>query len=583
MEEQKWWICDLFDEDTLPIDVNRVLRGNRRDKMLPDTHGSIWMELIACEEQDPRRFSGRSASTRQEILKMLDLGDSKLPVKRLVTLWNNTSWKPRITKWCSSGLGVATFNLTSWDEMARRRIDEFWFETFDSILDSVEGLSSGNAAQVKCEDVAQLADLRSPRQNEEIWGLFFPLFKKPPTRVRAEVSDQDAQRWRALNFLTQLPTPAYKAAYQFVLEHPNVVYCDPRVTIKEIRGIGATVAAIMMHVSRWVNVNPARFSDREDNKPPLREDFCPALKMAKGGDPKRSALELQQAVFHFVRDRMHELTNEAIAWLLNDYDVSRDEYADRFDHLVWRDLLVMVYQHIGPRFQGLAVINFNFCNPNTLFSKPMSGMPRVVANSINHHPEIEMNPALQGPEAWEERFRRVEAEILKWAIDRCERSLAKDNSALPDRTLAVIESELKKFVSVLTKHNVVGPTALDLPRNKSPPIPPSTQVISVKPTAGQLAQSAIPVNEIDSGRPDVTDEHDRLLATARQVTPHYQDGEGIPGSSIESLLPARPFSTRHDRPRQEETGIASMSGCRERRIDQAVRKHSVRRASSQGS
>ncbi|KAJ9413922.1 hypothetical protein QL093DRAFT_2107741, partial [Fusarium oxysporum] len=40
-----WWICEFYDKDTLPVELDIKLRVNRRDLTLPDTHGQIWLQL----------------------------------------------------------------------------------------------------------------------------------------------------------------------------------------------------------------------------------------------------------------------------------------------------------------------------------------------------------------------------------------------------------------------------------------------------------------------------------------------------------------------------------------------------------
>jgi hypothetical protein len=62
---------------------------------------------------------------QRQMLESLRLGGSaKFPIRRLATLWRNNNWKGMITRWCSTAVGRETFNISSWDEMMRCRIDE---------------------------------------------------------------------------------------------------------------------------------------------------------------------------------------------------------------------------------------------------------------------------------------------------------------------------------------------------------------------------------------------------------------------------------------------------------------------------
>lgn len=124
-EDQLWWICDLYDKDTLPPEVNIRLRANRADPTLPDSHGQIWNELATLESTDEKIFKGSNAAIEKEMLQRLRLSSgAKFPIRRLVTLWKNVEWKKMITAWCCTPLGQTTFNISTWDEMARCRIDD---------------------------------------------------------------------------------------------------------------------------------------------------------------------------------------------------------------------------------------------------------------------------------------------------------------------------------------------------------------------------------------------------------------------------------------------------------------------------
>lgn len=111
--------------ESLPGDLNIKLRANRRDSTLPDSHGQIWMKLHRLAEVDGTLFEGSTKVVQERMLESLGLGGSiRFPIRRLVTLWRNNNWKDRISRWCRAAVGRETFNISSWDEMARCRIDE---------------------------------------------------------------------------------------------------------------------------------------------------------------------------------------------------------------------------------------------------------------------------------------------------------------------------------------------------------------------------------------------------------------------------------------------------------------------------
>lgn len=142
-EAQSWWICDIYDRgwflttslyplfmltalaDQLPTQLSVRLRANRLGSTLPDSHGQIWMELVALANADHSLFRGNQGLVHNEMLQALHLsGQVKFPIRRLATLWKNTSWQPMITRWCRTAIGRATFNVSLWEEVARYRIDD---------------------------------------------------------------------------------------------------------------------------------------------------------------------------------------------------------------------------------------------------------------------------------------------------------------------------------------------------------------------------------------------------------------------------------------------------------------------------
>jgi hypothetical protein len=111
--------------DTLPPHLRIQLRANREDITLPDNHGQIWTELATLSSRDNRLFQGSNRAVEQEMLEQLRLSSRvKFPVRRLVTLWRNLSWRSTITRWCRTSIGQATFNISTFEWMASCRIDD---------------------------------------------------------------------------------------------------------------------------------------------------------------------------------------------------------------------------------------------------------------------------------------------------------------------------------------------------------------------------------------------------------------------------------------------------------------------------
>ncbi|KAL5345474.1 hypothetical protein ACLOAV_009224 [Pseudogymnoascus australis] len=86
-EGPHWWICDIYDKDTLPPRIRIRLRANRVGHILLDNHGQIWMELATLAKQDETLFQGSTTKVKEEMLETLGLSSRVgFPIDRLVTL-----------------------------------------------------------------------------------------------------------------------------------------------------------------------------------------------------------------------------------------------------------------------------------------------------------------------------------------------------------------------------------------------------------------------------------------------------------------------------------------------------------------
>ncbi|PVH90418.1 hypothetical protein DM02DRAFT_547825, partial [Periconia macrospinosa] len=86
-EEERWWVCSIYDKDTLPPHLRIQLHANQEDIVLPDNHSQIWTELATLASSDSQLFQGSNRSVEQEMLEKLRLSSRiKFPVRRLATL-----------------------------------------------------------------------------------------------------------------------------------------------------------------------------------------------------------------------------------------------------------------------------------------------------------------------------------------------------------------------------------------------------------------------------------------------------------------------------------------------------------------
>lgn len=98
------------------------------------------MQLVLASGQNETLFRGKKPLVEEQMREILRLGSERFPISRLVTLWKNDRWRSMITRWCETEVGRATFNISTWDWMASYRIDNYWFSTFEEVLETLQRL-----------------------------------------------------------------------------------------------------------------------------------------------------------------------------------------------------------------------------------------------------------------------------------------------------------------------------------------------------------------------------------------------------------------------------------------------------------
>lgn len=92
---------------------------------MADSHGQVWMQVVAASSQDPDLFRGKAAQVEDQMIDVLQLGSEKqFPTRRLATVWRNERWRKMATRWCETSVGRATFKISTWDWMISYRIDD---------------------------------------------------------------------------------------------------------------------------------------------------------------------------------------------------------------------------------------------------------------------------------------------------------------------------------------------------------------------------------------------------------------------------------------------------------------------------
>lgn len=108
--------------DRLPPDLLLLLRANRTDCTLRDTHGQVWTQITGYATKDPAAFQGKITQVAQRMVKVANV--SRDIGRRMATLWENQSWQAMLTQWSRTAVGCTLFNLSLWTELSRFRVDD---------------------------------------------------------------------------------------------------------------------------------------------------------------------------------------------------------------------------------------------------------------------------------------------------------------------------------------------------------------------------------------------------------------------------------------------------------------------------
>ncbi|KFY91984.1 hypothetical protein V498_05204 [Pseudogymnoascus sp. VKM F-4517 (FW-2822)] len=415
---QAWWTCRVYDTDRLPHRLRMRLRENRQGSTLPDSHGQIWMELATAAKFDPSLFQGVDRPVKYEMLDMLGLsGTVKFPIRRLVTLWRNLSWQTIITSWCQTAIGRATFNLSLWDDMARFRMDDFWFDTFDSVLKVITKLGKGALESMSLSDWNCLVRLKAARSDTALQSLFYP-GASPDVLANLETKGCSC---RHKEFLVACTDTTYYEIYTKIQQNSNIRFLDIQAFLYSSRAHGKVLSQVLTHVGQWLSTRMAPVGAQDTKKAQLWEHFLPAFRRRDGDETEAEerARTLQRQILASSRDRVSELTREsARSYLSKLPDAQGEAYLERFSHAIWRDILLVVRDAAGGQFQG-PLAKFNRQDPNDLPQRRQSMLMQNVRESVSRIPEISSNPALRNSAALDELMVAVKA----WAVEKNEKAL----------------------------------------------------------------------------------------------------------------------------------------------------------------
>jgi aryl-alcohol dehydrogenase-like predicted oxidoreductase len=130
-----------------------------------------------------------------------------------------------------------------------------------------------------------------------------------------------------------------------VLSTLDLGFANVHSLLKTTKQEGKLMSMAISYVSQWLNCDPARVGERDNNnnKLPLRNDFLPALQERCRDTAKEQSIKLQEQLLKYVRDNSGNFTSLVIGHFLHEYlDSNRDAYTQRFEHQAWRNMLILV-------------------------------------------------------------------------------------------------------------------------------------------------------------------------------------------------------------------------------------------------
>ncbi|KAL5348505.1 hypothetical protein ACLOAV_005921 [Pseudogymnoascus australis] len=171
----------------------------------------------------------------------------------------------------------------------------FWFDPLDEVLKKISKLSRGLDEAVHLSDWAALVRLLQLCSSANTHKLFYP---DAPNDVLADLSDQ-GHLYRQSGLLVGLEHGHYHNAARYLISH----------------------------VTQWINCEPTKVIDCENNKPQLWRDFIPALTIEHDRRAPRKSRNLQREIFACAEGRIDQLKGSLGG------DISNDTYMERFRSL----------------------------------------------------------------------------------------------------------------------------------------------------------------------------------------------------------------------------------------------------------
>jgi hypothetical protein len=290
--------------------------------------------------------------------------------------------------------------------------------------------------------------------------LFYPECEEEP----------DVSSNRHQSFLTSFDDEGYHGLYQCLCSDSPYRFFDIQVLLQTKEQDGKRMSSVMMHVTQWINLEPTKVLRRDNNKPLLREDLIPGLRKKYGDEAEEKSIAVQQKLLEYVLCHMQDFTSKAVEHFLDEFPETHDgNYAPRFQHVVWQDLLSLVLDLVGPNLQHACVARFNKKKPPKVTSRSSPAIAQRVRDLVVQDPDIAKNPALQATNAANSLCEKLQPVIAQWIVEQCGEALKRHRDDWEASTVSFVESQrtiseevLRRFENSQRLHPSLQGTLPDL-------------------------------------------------------------------------------------------------------------------------
>lgn len=262
---------------------------------------------------------------------------------------------------------------------------------------------------VQLSDWNKLAGLSRVRSVHDVRGLFYPDLEP---NVEPRPSDT-----RRRDFFPNTSDSAYFNLCRSVLSEPGRQFIDIQALLKTTKQEGKLMSIVMSHVGQWMNKEPEKVSDRDNNKPALRKDLVPALRAKYGDKADKKSRDLQQGVLNHVRENAKDFTSTMLEHYLHEYPCGDDDaYGARFKHKAWRNVLSIVTRFAGPTLQHEYIASL-VQEETPKISPP--AIAQTARDIICQIPEVANDPALRSTDAAKQLLEMMQPVIAQWISEQC--------------------------------------------------------------------------------------------------------------------------------------------------------------------